>query len=47
MRRADLWIASNDGDENPFNITLTGTVLTPLQIAQQAYLKASNTGADD
>jgi hypothetical protein len=47
-RRAVLHIASNDADENPFNITLTGSgVLSPVEIAQQAYLKASNTGVSD
>ncbi|MCX6875207.1 MAG: choice-of-anchor D domain-containing protein [Verrucomicrobia bacterium] len=46
-RTAALHIACNDSDENPFDITLTGTGLTPLQIAQQAYLKASNTAAGD
>ncbi|MFN0130057.1 MAG: choice-of-anchor D domain-containing protein, partial [Verrucomicrobiales bacterium] len=42
-RSAALHLANNDGDENPFDINLTGQGLTPLQIAQQAYLKASNT----
>jgi hypothetical protein len=46
-RTAVLHIVSNDTDESPFDITLTGTGVTVQQIAQQAYLKASNTGAGD
>jgi hypothetical protein len=47
-RTASLHIASNDPDENPFNVALTGAgVLTPVEVAQQAYLKASNTGEGD
>jgi hypothetical protein len=46
-RTAALHITSNDSDESPFDITLTGTGLTPMQIAQQAYLKASNGTARD
>ena len=43
VRTAALHITSNDSNASPFNITLTGTGLTPAQIVQQAYLKASNT----
>jgi hypothetical protein len=43
-RTAALHIFSNDSDESPFDITLRGTGVTPIQAAQQAYLKASNTG---
>jgi len=44
-RTASLHITSNDADENPFNIALTGVgVIVSIEIAQQAYLKASNTG---
>jgi hypothetical protein len=47
-RTASLYIASNDADENPFHIALTGAgVLTPVEIAQQGYIKASNTGEGD
>ena len=46
-KSATLHILSNDSDESPFNITVRGTGVTPLQIAQQAYLKASNTGTND
>ncbi len=44
---ATLRIASNDPDENPFDIPLTGEGVTPLMIAQTAYAKASDTGASD
>ncbi|MCX6928963.1 MAG: choice-of-anchor D domain-containing protein, partial [Verrucomicrobia bacterium] len=46
-RNAALHIASNDADESPFDVGLTGEGVTPIQIAQRAYLKASNTGASD
>ncbi|NNM30549.1 MAG: integrin, partial [Akkermansiaceae bacterium] len=46
VRSATLTLPSNDPG-GPFVIELTGTGLSPLAIAQQAYLKASNTGADD
>ncbi len=46
-RAGAIHITSNDSDENPFDIALTGTGTTPLQIAQQAYLKASNTETSD
>jgi hypothetical protein len=34
LRTVSVWIASNDADENPFRIRLSGTG-TPLQITQQ------------
>ena len=40
-------IASNDADENPFVVHLSGTATIPVEIVQQAYLKASNTGTGD
>jgi hypothetical protein len=43
-RSAVVHILSNDPDESPFEITVTGTGVTPVQFAEQAYLKASNTG---
>ena len=46
-RSAVLHIASNDSDESPFDIDLLGSGVSALGVAQQAYLKASNTGADD
>jgi hypothetical protein len=47
-RTASLHITSNDADENPFHIALFGAgAVTPAEIAQQAYLKASNTGSGD
>lgn len=48
-REALLQCFSNDGDESPFNIRLTGTGTSavPLTRAQTAYLKASNAGADN
>ena len=46
-RTAMLHIASDDGDENPFDIALTGNGMVASQIAQQAYAKASNTGTGD
>ncbi len=46
---ATVSIASNDADENPFTFSISGeaTESPPLLVAQQAYLKASNTGASD
>ena len=46
-RTAALHIASNDSDENPFDIALTGAGVVASQVAQQAYAKASNPGAGD
>ncbi len=46
-RTAALHIANNDSDENPFDIALTGDGVMPSQVAQQAYVKASNTGSLD
>ncbi len=34
-RQAEILIASNDADENPFNITLTGTALAPEIAVEQ------------
>ncbi|MGJ8726365.1 MAG: choice-of-anchor D domain-containing protein [Roseibacillus sp.] len=46
-RTATLSIASNDLDENPFEIALTGVGIVPPDIAQEVYFKASNTGNGD
>jgi CSLREA domain-containing protein len=49
-KTAVLHLANNDADEGPFDITLTGTGLTPpvlADVAQQAFLKASNPGQSD
>jgi hypothetical protein len=46
-KSATLHIFSNDSDESPFDIRIKGTSVAPIQIAQQAYLKASNTGTKD
>lgn len=51
-RMANLHIASNDPEETSFDVTLsgiavTGAAMSPEEIAQQAYLKASNTGIGD
>jgi FG-GAP repeat/Abnormal spindle-like microcephaly-assoc'd, ASPM-SPD-2-Hydin len=46
-RTATLRIASNDPDDNPFTLALTGRGRSPAEILQQAYLKASNTGVGD
>ena len=49
-RSAALHITSNDPDESPFDIALTGTGLTPYQAAQQAAginPTANPTGDDD
>jgi hypothetical protein len=43
-RSAVLHFLSNDSDESPFDIPLTGAGLTPEQLV---YLKASNSGALD
>ena len=49
LRSCALHISSDDADENPYDITLsgTGTPTAPLMIAQSAYLKSSNTFAED
>ena len=47
IKTARLRIFSNDRDASPFDIALSGTSISPLQIAQEAYLKASNTGSND
>ncbi len=49
FRTARLVVASNDPDENPFTLRLTGTGASaaPLALAQRAYAKPSNTGVDD
>jgi len=44
LRTATLQILSNDSDESPFDIRLSGEGLTPDQLV---YLKASNTDAVD
>jgi hypothetical protein len=46
-RSATLRIASNDPDDNPFTLALSGRGRSPAEIVQQAYVKASNTGAGD
>src|SRR5206468_1189843 len=46
-RHAALHIDSNDSGESPFDIDLTGAGVAAVDVAQQAYLKASNTGAED
>lgn len=46
-RSATLRIASNDPDDNPFTLVLTGRGRSPAEIVQQAYLKASNTETFD
>ena len=45
VRTATLLIASNDEDENPFEINLTGTQATPLEAWRQTYFGSPyNTG---
>lgn len=44
---ATLLINSNDPDESPFNIPLIGEGITPLMIAQTAYVKARDTRTGD
>ncbi len=46
-RTATLRITSNDPDENPFDVALTGGGTVPLSIVQEAYIKASNPNAGD
>lgn len=46
LRSCLLTVASNDADENPYDITLTG-VSIPTNLVQDAYLKASNSGIAD
>ncbi|MGI9245048.1 MAG: choice-of-anchor D domain-containing protein [Verrucomicrobiales bacterium] len=46
-RPATLQINSNDPDENPFIIALTGEAISPQAAVQEAYLKAGNAGTVD
>jgi hypothetical protein len=46
-KAATLHIASNDPDRSRFDIALLGNAVATLDFAQQAYLKASNTEAND
>jgi hypothetical protein len=46
-RSATLRIGSNDPDDNPFTVALTGRGPSPAEIVQQAYIKASNTATFD
>lgn len=46
-RSATLRISSNDPDDNPFTLALSGKGRTPAEIVQQAYLKSSNSEAGD
>jgi hypothetical protein len=42
-----LKIASNDADEDPFVIHVTGDATSPVTVSSVAYVKASNTQSDD
>ena len=49
VRSCVLHVSSNDADENPYDITLSGTGAStaPLVIAQSAYFKSSNPVTED
>lgn len=49
LRSCVLHVANNDADENPFDITFSGTGASnvPLEIAQTAYLKSSTPFSQD
>jgi hypothetical protein len=44
---ATVTLHSDDAEQGPFSIGLAGAGTTPQAVAQQAYLKASNTGEGD
>jgi len=47
LHEAALHIASNDADENPFDLAVIGLGQASVQPVQEAYLKASNTDGGD
>ncbi len=47
VKLGNLSIANNDPTADPFTLALSGNALNPGAIAQQAYIKASNTAIGD